>query len=132
MPSFTPAAQLRSAEISANFYNESLAEATAKATQLINQYQTPKEGIQKQLIDYLTNRKDERFIFGDDLYEISDRSQYIAQFLKAVQYNNTAAQKELLKDSEIKRFKGFFSHRLYDTLAAYRASLETSSSGPTA
>lgn len=84
------------------------------------------------LSQYMHHRMQEhRFFCSDNLRTLSDRNNYIVGLVKCIEMNDVAGQLAMLDEKKIRRFKGFFSRRLYDILAAYRNELSPTSSNDT-
>lgn len=78
----------------------------------------------QQLGAYLNQRIDEyRFIFFQGMGTVMERSNFMVTLVKSIESNNVSEQLKLLEERNIKRFKGFFSQRLYDILVDYRNKL---------
>ncbi len=83
-----------------------------------------------KLGNYLSARVDEyRFTFFQGMRGVAERNNYIVSLVKLIESNNISEQRKVLEEKNIKRFKGFFSSRLYDILVEYRNSLQKHSPG---
>jgi hypothetical protein len=75
------------------------------------------------LSDYKQMREKETWLFFGNRTQIQTRSRFIKDICDAIKDNDVEKQLSMLRESEIRRFKGYFSHRLYDLLLAQRHQL---------
>lgn len=76
------------------------------------------------LAAYLGKRKTEERLFSMNIEQITQRANFIAQLVPLIISDNVAAQLELLKEANIKPFKGYFSKRFYKALVGRRETLQ--------
>ena len=77
-----------------------------------------------KLSEYLNRRKNEIHFFSPNNTQMQSRSDFVS---KLINITNTTEQLNMLDEKNIRRFKGFFTQRLYDILVARRTELEKSS-----
>lgn len=77
----------------------------------------------QELSKYLRKRAKQSFFLSDDSQEIEDRAHYIRKLIPVIKNNNLNEQHILLKEANIKSFKGWFSTRLYDVFTERRNAL---------
>lgn len=78
----------------------------------------------RQLSDYLTKRKEENPFFScGNILDILARARFIKKLIPVVQSSNIEAELLLLKEENIRQFKGCFTKRLYILLIRRRIEL---------
>lgn len=77
----------------------------------------------QELSKYLRKRAKQSFFLSDDSQEIEDRARYIRKLIPVIKNNNLNEQHILLKEENIKSFKGWFSTRLYTVFTERRNAL---------
>lgn len=78
-----------------------------------------KQAVARELVLYMRHRSAQSYAFSSNEAQINDRANFIKTFIQALARND-GSERALLKEDKIIRFKGFFSHHLYDLLAGYR------------
>ncbi|CAN5277630.1 hypothetical protein BH10PSE19_BH10PSE19_03050 [soil metagenome] len=99
--------------------------AIASCQQMIADSKDPAEGkFVQELKGYLSNRKAEYVKDWDNLTEITNRSTFIQGLIPLMKRGDVAGQIDMLKEENIKPFKGFWSKRLYNIFVTRREELK--------
>ncbi len=136
MPSFSIGAQCESARINARFYREARnniyheADTAVNACNAINVEDASANKFAQDLGNYLNTRRNEVHLFSCDNAQVSNRTRFIQKLIPFVKNKDLVQQINMLKEENICCFKGFFTQRLYDILAARRALLQQQVSRP--
>lgn len=130
MPSFSIGTQFESARITAKFYKGERsniyndAGTVVNACHTINVSDAKNNTFARELGRYLDTRRNAIHLFCDDNAQVANRSAFIRTLVTHITNNDVVQQVNMLREENIRRFKGFFTQRLYDILVSRRIELQ--------